>query len=442
MSTTFETAAQVENETRVQLPVKPGPLGIVRGFGMVIGGSLLLDALAVASIVSVGRSLASRRRPRAGALLGVAALAVYAARARPWHRRWGSTPAERVMLLPGDEFDEGGERTTRAITIDAPVDEVWPWVAQLGQDRGGFYSYEWLENLAGCRMRNADRIHPDWQHRDVGETVYLHPSGGLPVTLFEPGRALGLRGVGSARPRAPRRRPHAADRPRIGNARAPASLRRRADRDSALRDGTQDDARDQAAGRGRLGRGAGEAVILTRAEVEEARGRAAAALADAGIVLTQAEQLEIEVADFGLSSLEEIGLEVVVYVNTDRVCAKELVLFPGQTCPEHLHPPFDGTPGKEETFRCRSGRVYLYTEGEPTLAPACRAPRADLGVFTVWHEVALGPGDQHTIPPGTLHWFQAGPDGAVVSEFSTESRDELDVFTDPEVGRATVLADG
>ncbi len=176
------------------------------------------------------------------------------------------------------------------------------------------------------------------------------------------------------------------------------------------------------------------AVVLTRAEVEEARGRAAAALANAGIVLTQAEQLEIEVADFGLSSLEEIGLEVVVYVNTDRVCAKELVLFPGQTCPEHLHPPFDGTPGKEETFRCRSGRVYLYTEGEPTPAPACRAPRADLGVFTVWHEIDLGPGDQHTIPPGTLHWFQAGPDGAVVSEFSTESRDELDVFTDPEVG--------
>ncbi len=196
MSTTFETAAQVEDETRVELPVKPGPLGIVRGFGMVIGGSLLLDALAVASIVSVGRSLASRRRPRAGALLGVTALAAYAAKARPWHSRWGSTPAERVMRLPGDELDEGGERTTRAITIDAPVDEVWPWVAQLGQDRGGFYSYEWLENLAGCRMRNADRIHPDWQHRDLGETVYLHPSGGLPVTLFEPGRALGLRGWG------------------------------------------------------------------------------------------------------------------------------------------------------------------------------------------------------------------------------------------------------
>ena len=54
----------------------------------------------------------------------------------------------------------------------------------------------------------------------------------------------------------------------------------------------------------------------------------------------------------------------------------------------------------------------------------------------------LEPGDQHTIPPETLHWFQAGPDGAIVSEFSTESRDDLDVFTDPEIGRATVVADG
>ncbi len=182
--------------------------------------------------------------------------------------------------------------------------------------------------------------------------------------------------------------------------------------------------------------------MLTRAEVEQAQAQAAGALAEAGIVLTPAEQLEIEVADFGLSKLEEIGLEVVVYINTERVCAKELVMFPGQACPEHLHPPFDGTPGKEETFRCRRGCVYLYTEGEPAPAPACRPSRADLGVYTVWHEIVLEPGDQHTIPPGTLHWFQAGPDGAIVSEFSTESRDELDVFTDHGVGRATVVADG
>ncbi len=198
MSTTIEPpmTEQPEDVLEAERSAKPGPLAVVRGFGTVLGGSLLLDAVAVASVVSVARSVAMRRRPRADALLGLAGLAAYAGKARPWHTKWGSTPDERAMSLPGDELSEGCERTTRAITIDAPVDEVWPWIAQLGQDRGGFYSYEWLENLAGCRMRNAERIHAEWQHRDLGETVYLHPSGGLPVTLFEPGRALGLKGWG------------------------------------------------------------------------------------------------------------------------------------------------------------------------------------------------------------------------------------------------------
>jgi D-lyxose ketol-isomerase len=175
--------------------------------------------------------------------------------------------------------------------------------------------------------------------------------------------------------------------------------------------------------------------VLRRSEVEGARRRAAAALAEAGITITPSERETIEVADFGLGDLERIGVQLVVYVNTEHVCAKELVLFPGQTCPEHRHPPHDGSPGKEETFRCRRGLAYLYVEGEPTGDPKTRPPRPRN--FTVWHEVVLGPGEQFTIPPDTLHWFQAGPDGAVVSEFSTRSRDELDVFTDPEIERAT-----
>jgi D-lyxose ketol-isomerase len=147
----------------------------------------------------------------------------------------------------------------------------------------------------------------------------------------------------------------------------------------------------------------------------EARERAAAMLAEAGVVLTPAEREEIEVADFGLGQLEEIGLQLVVYVNTERVCAKELVLFPGQTCPEHRHPPIDGAPGKEETFRCRTGTVHLHIEG--------------------LDEIVLQPGEQWTIPPDTLHWFRGGSDGAIVSEFSTQSRDEYDVFTDPKIIR-------
>src|ERR1700758_236845 len=142
--------------------------------------------------------------------------------------------------------------------------------------------------------------------------------------------------------------------------------------------------------------------MLTQAEVEAARRRAAEILDNAGMTLTPEERETIEIADFGLSRLDQIGLEVVVYVNTDRYCAKELVLFPRQTCPEHRHPPFDGTPGKEETFRCRAGVVYLYVEGGATSAPQARV--ADRDHFTAWHEIVLGPGEQHTIPPNTLHW--------------------------------------
>jgi D-lyxose ketol-isomerase len=176
--------------------------------------------------------------------------------------------------------------------------------------------------------------------------------------------------------------------------------------------------------------------VIDEHELQEARLYAAERLAEAGVVLTAEEREAIEVADFGLSRLAETGLQLLVYVNTDRYCAKELVLRPGQTCPEHRHPPFEGTPGKEETFRCRSGLVFLYVEGDPTPDPACTPPP---GAYTVGREIELRPGMQHTIPPGTLHWFQAGQEGAVVSEFSTASRDELDVFTDTNVARATVV---
>jgi len=135
-------------------------------------------------------------------------------------------------------------------------------------------------------------------------------------------------------------------------------------------------------------------------------------LVEAGIVLTPHEREKIEIADFGLGRLDEVGLQIVVYVNTDRVCAKELVLFPHQRCPEHRHPPVEGEPGKEETFR---GAVHLYVNGAG--------------------DIQLGPGEQYTIPPNTLHSFEAGDEGAIVSEFSTTSRDALDVFTDPRVVR-------
>jgi D-lyxose ketol-isomerase len=155
----------------------------------------------------------------------------------------------------------------------------------------------------------------------------------------------------------------------------------------------------------------------------------------AGIRLRPDEIEQMEVADFGLGEVESTGLEVVVYVNNDRYCAKELALLPQQTCPEHRHPTVNGRPGKQETFRCRWGEVYLYVPGERTPAPKAAAPAGRETAYTVWREVILHPGEQYTLPPDTLHWFQGGPEGAVVSEFSSSSSDENDVFTDPDIRR-------
>lgn len=179
--------------------------------------------------------------------------------------------------------------------------------------------------------------------------------------------------------------------------------------------------------------------MITREELDSARQRALDYLTRAGIVLTPQERDQIEVADFGLSQLEQTGLELVTYINTPRCCAKELVLFPRQTCPEHRHPPVLGEAGKEETFRCRWGEVYLYVPGEPTPAPKSAPPKGREASYTVWHEIVLRPGEQYTIPPDTPHWFQSGDAGAVVSEFSTTSRDEFDIFQDPDIQRATQI---
>jgi len=174
-------------------------------------------------------------------------------------------------------------------------------------------------------------------------------------------------------------------------------------------------------------------MSLDPGALRAARQHALDKLLQAGIAVTAREREALDVADFALGDWEQTGLIELVYINTKRYCAKELVLCGGQTCPEHRHPPVGGQEGKEETFRCRWGSVWLYVEGPPAANPVCQAPRGSERYYTVWHEIALKPGDQYTIQPDSLHWFQAGPAGAVVSEFSTASLDETDVFTDPRI---------
>lgn len=174
---------------------------------------------------------------------------------------------------------------------------------------------------------------------------------------------------------------------------------------------------------------------MERQKYDSIRARALELFDKAHITLTEEENENMEVADFGLGKVEDTGLQLVTYVNTDLVCAKELVLLPYQTCPEHKHPKRDFDDGKEETFRCRYGTVYLYVEGEETKNRKMNPPAGDEEYYTVFHEIMLRPGEQHTIYPNTLHWFKAGSEGAVVSEFSTKSTDETDLFTDPRIKR-------
>jgi uncharacterized protein YndB with AHSA1/START domain len=130
-------------------------------------------------------------------LFGAAAAAAYFVIARPWLLRWGATEADSDRPLPGDELVAGAlYRATRAIEIDAPVEKVWPWLVQLGQGRGGFYTYDELENLFGLNIHSAETIVPDLQKLQVGDVVRLAPGNAeveMTVAQLEPNKLLVLR---------------------------------------------------------------------------------------------------------------------------------------------------------------------------------------------------------------------------------------------------------
>jgi len=172
-----------------------------RAFAVVLGPSVVLDAAAGAALASTVHALRRHHRPSRGAALASGLIGAYLAVGRPLMLHWGATC---------EDLETQRAQSTRAVTVDAPPEAVWPWLAQIGQDRAGFYSYEWLENLAGCGMHNADEVHPEWQRREPGEMVPLHPLNGLPVARFEPGRALALEGWGTFE-----LAPHGPDRTRL-----------------------------------------------------------------------------------------------------------------------------------------------------------------------------------------------------------------------------------
>ena len=182
--------------------------------------------------------------------------------------------------------------------------------------------------------------------------------------------------------------------------------------------------------------------MITQTQFAEARRRAAALIERAGILARPDELARIEVVDLGLGELEETGLQILTLVSTGEIGVKVLALLPNQIFSQHKHPPLGDYPGKEETFRCQWGEVYLYTEGPATPNPVAHPPAHRRQTYTVWQETILRPGEQVTSPPDTFHWFQAGPEGAVVWSFSSRPTDVQDVFTDPDVRRVTEVVEG
>lgn len=118
---------------------------------------------------------------------------------RPWYMKWGATESELQRLYPGDQLAPNVlSVATRAITIQSPPTQVWPWIAQVGEDRAGFYSYTWLENLFLADMHNADWINSQWQTRQLGDTVWLtrkdryQGTARTVIAMYEPGHSMVL----------------------------------------------------------------------------------------------------------------------------------------------------------------------------------------------------------------------------------------------------------
>ncbi len=181
--------------------------------------------------------------------------------------------------------------------------------------------------------------------------------------------------------------------------------------------------------------------MITRAERDAAVARATELFRNTGVSLREDELAAIDVADFGLGELEQSGAQIVTLVDTEQVAAKLIALLPGQALPEHRHPPLREYAGKAETVRCEWGEILVYTPGEATPNPKGHPPEHRRHTYTVWCEHILQPGQQVSLEPNTLHWFQAGENGAVAWSISTKAVDVQDIFTDPDIKRTTVVVD-
>ncbi len=182
--------------------------------------------------------------------------------------------------------------------------------------------------------------------------------------------------------------------------------------------------------------------MITREEHESVLRRTKEIVRRSGVVLRPEEMARFEVLDFGLGEIEACGLQMVCVLETDAVAVRLAVMLPGQTCPEHMHPRVGEYGGKEETFRCVWGELYVHRPGPAATNPVAVPPAHRADSFTSEREAVLAPGEQVTSLPGERHWVQGGPDGAVAWLFCSRVTDAQDQFTDPDVRRMDPVVEG
>lgn len=180
--------------------------------------------------------------------------------------------------------------------------------------------------------------------------------------------------------------------------------------------------------------------MISRTELIKARNDAATMMREGGIVLSEKEVEEMDVADFGLSHLRSEGAQIASLCETDQIAARVIALFPGQVEPEHWHIGDGDYAGKQETLRVISGELYLFLPGEDTMEKG-KIPEGKEIAYSCRHELVMRPTDTITLEPGVKHWFQGGEQGTVFYTISTLATDARDPFSDPNVVRKTVIID-
>ena len=171
-------------------------------------------------------------------------------------------------------------------------------------------------------------------------------------------------------------------------------------------------------------------------EMEQVREAALGMLNGCGLRLSSAERNSLKVLDYGLGDVRREGLQNITLVCTERIEIKIQILLPNQSVPQHVHPPYHGNPGKEETIRVVHGELRLYLDGADTMRVGV-PPAGKEEYYTLRNERVLGAGQQWTIEPGIEHWFQGGGEGAVALSFYTRADNTHNSYADPQASFPT-----